>query len=324
MVLAGIMCASCDDDTELYKDPVTCLSNDCIKRSPLPIEPNIVGEQFEIVYAMAIPQDLGKLTEAKVEASIPGEFGTAFDPQSYHTTATGADEGIMLCSPSVTKGSITTAKFIVDTCAASLRFYYVIPESARGKEVSFRFSCTASNGQTAYYDMGPYKISNMDMSWNLVVNSSNSYISFHNEGEAIHVYSNSEIESDPSLLDKVDVVFHFSDKSDLQNCLFNAGAPADLLDGDSMPEGFANKTKMIKKYAIRDRQLANLQYSEIVDDLDLKEMTFGISAVDYLLKMQAFYGFFYETADGKYRGYVFVNQSTSGSLTLSAKRLAMK
>ena len=35
--------SSCDDDSKLLKDPVTALSNDCIKRS-LPIAPNLVGE----------------------------------------------------------------------------------------------------------------------------------------------------------------------------------------------------------------------------------------------------------------------------------------
>lgn len=50
---------ACDDDPVLLKDPVSALSNDCIKRS-LPVAPNIVGNEIEFAYAMAIPNELGK------------------------------------------------------------------------------------------------------------------------------------------------------------------------------------------------------------------------------------------------------------------------
>ena len=61
---------ACDDDPVLLKDPVSALSNDCIKRS-LPVAPNIVGNEIEFAYAMAIPNELGKLSSCLLYTSIP-------------------------------------------------------------------------------------------------------------------------------------------------------------------------------------------------------------------------------------------------------------
>ena len=44
---------ACDDDPVLLKDPVSALSNDCIKRS-LPVAPNIVGNEIEFAYAITV------------------------------------------------------------------------------------------------------------------------------------------------------------------------------------------------------------------------------------------------------------------------------
>lgn len=73
--------------------------------------------------------------------------------------------GVELGSPSETNGGVTEVHFTVDTCASTLRYYYIIPEEARGREVSFTFSAESSNGQAVNYKMGPYKISNMVMNW---------------------------------------------------------------------------------------------------------------------------------------------------------------
>ena len=77
---------ACDDDPVLLKDPVSALSNDCIKRS-LPVAPNIVGNEIEFAYAMAIPDELGKLSSAQVVSNIAGAAGTYFDPNSYYTNS---------------------------------------------------------------------------------------------------------------------------------------------------------------------------------------------------------------------------------------------
>ena len=95
---------ACDDDPVLLKDPVSALSNDCIKRS-LPVAPNIVGNEIEFAYAMAIPNELGKLSSAQVVSSIAGATGTYFDPNSYYTNSSGQDIPVKVCSDSETNGT---------------------------------------------------------------------------------------------------------------------------------------------------------------------------------------------------------------------------
>ena len=177
---------ACDDDPVLLKDPVSALSNDCIKRS-LPVAPNIVGNEIEFAYAMAIPNELGKLSSAQVVSSIAGATGTYFDPNSYYTNSSGQDIPVKVCSDSQTNGTTTVIDFTVDTCAATLRYYYIIPEEARGKDVQFSFSVKASNGQVAEYKLGPYKISKMDMAKNLSVTNDKCYLSFLNERPCIFI-----------------------------------------------------------------------------------------------------------------------------------------
>ena len=196
---------ACDDDPVLLKDPVSALSNDCIKRS-LPVAPNIVGNEIEFAYAMAIPNELGKLSSAQVVSSIAGATGTYFDPNSYYTNSSGQDIPVKVCSDSETNGTTTVIDFTVDTCAATLRYYYIIPEEARGKDVQFSFSVKASNGQVAEYKLGPYKISKMDMAKNLSVTNDKCYLSFLNEGEAVHIYSKADLQANPSLAAKIDIM----------------------------------------------------------------------------------------------------------------------
>lgn len=73
------------------------------------------------------------------------------------------NKGVEIGSPSVTEGMMTEVTFTKDTCAATLRYYYVIPEEARGKNISFSFYAIDSNGRSVSYDMGTYFISNMDI-----------------------------------------------------------------------------------------------------------------------------------------------------------------
>lgn len=309
---------ACDDAPTLLKDPVSELSNDCIKRS-LPIAPNIVGNEIEFAYAMAIPKELGKLTSAQVTASIAGADGTYFDPNSYYTNASGQDIPVRVASDSQTSGTNTTVNFSIDTCAATLRYYYIIPEEARGKEVSFIFSVKASNGQTAEYKMGAYQISKMDMKKNLLLTADNCYISFQNPDEAVHVYSKGDLAADPSLVSKIDIMYAYSSKKDFTHTFYTPSSPAEYLGETVLPSGFSNNTKMLKVYGLRDRQLADLQYSDFIDDLDFEKINMEKS-VNYILNLKEESGTWIETADGKYRAFVYVNKAPANQMTISVKR----
>ena len=313
---------SCDDEPVLMKDPIAALSNDCIKRS-LPVAPNLIGQEIEFAYAMALPEELGNLTSAQVVASIPGATGTHFDPNSYYTDASGQDIPVLVASDSQTSGETTSIQFTADTSAATLRFYYVVPEEARGKEVSFKFSVQSSNGQSAEYDMGPYTISNMDMTRNLSLTSDDAcYLSFRDNAEAAVIYTKNDLAADPSLASQIDLVYALHASGDLSHALYAADAPEAYRPDVVFPSGFSNQTKMIKVYGLRDRQLSNLQYSNFIDDLDFQDINMDRST-NYVLALKEEAGAWVETADGSYRAFVYINTAGADGLTVSVKRYKM-
>src|SRR5690606_22015264 len=121
-ILAVVLFASsCQDDEYTVPEASSHFQNDAIKRS---FGPNVAGLEIEFVYAMALGCDQGNIVSAQVEASIPGAEGTYLEHHSYHTGSGGADVGVVVGNPSTTTGNVTTVDFTVDTCAASLRYYY--------------------------------------------------------------------------------------------------------------------------------------------------------------------------------------------------------
>jgi hypothetical protein len=78
-------------------------------------------------------------------------------------------------------------------------------------------------------------------------------------------------------------------------------------------------------YGLRDKHLARLQYGIYIDDLDFQQMNFN-NAPDYGIDMRLESGAWVETADGKYRAYIFVNKvdNPQKEMTVSIKRYQMK
>lgn len=298
-----------DEDSSLLK-------NDCIKRS---LGPNLVGQNLEFAYAMALPASAGKIVSAKVEASIAGATGTYLENRSFHTSGDGQDVGISVGDPSVNTGNQTEVLFTKDTCAATLRYYYTIPEEARGKTVTFTFSTTGSNGETVSYNMGPYTISNMDMKLNLTVSDNNAcYISIAD----LTAYN----AADAALnADKIDLVYLYRTNSSFKHALVSPAADTAYLRGVTLPAGVNRSTKVNKVFGLRDRQLDRGQYGIYIDDIDFQAIGLT-SAPNYAINMKNESGIWLETADGTYRAYVYVKTVTdaSKSMIINIKRLKMK
>src|SRR5688500_6191261 len=125
-----LIAAGCEKEEYAIPTPKEVLQNDVIKRS---LGPNIVGQQIEFAYAMAILPDKGKLVSAQVEASVPGAAGTFLEHRSFSTNGSGVDVPVTVGTPSVNSGPTTTVTFNRDTSAATLRYYYVVPEEAWDK-----------------------------------------------------------------------------------------------------------------------------------------------------------------------------------------------
>src|SRR5690606_34727690 len=238
--------------------------------------------------------------------------------ESLHTDGSGNDVGVKIGENSTTNGNKTVVNFTRDTSAATLRYYYVIPEEARGKMVTFKFSATASNNEKITYEMGPYQIADMDFKLDMVAQDSGaSYISIAD----MKVYDEAEALANP---DKIDLVYLYRTMDDVTfgHALVSPSAESIYLPEVELPQGVNNSTKVVKAWNIRDQQLARLQYGEYVDDRDLVELNFE-GAPDYAINIREESGLWVQTEDKKYRAFVFVNSvdNKKREITISIKRI---
>lgn len=297
------------------------LQNDLIKRS---LGPSIVGLDIEFAYAMALLPEKGKLATATVTASIAGAAGTYMDNKFYSTNSSGTEVGTVVGTPSVNSGNTTTVTYNPDISAATLRYFYRVPEEARGKDVTFTFSVTSTNGETKSYKSGPYPIRKMDIKKNLtVIDPASCYISIAD----MAVYDATFAAANPTKIDLV-YLYRVITGVTFNHSLVAPTASAEYRPGITLPAGLTNKTKLIKAWDIRDAQLIlvnNLATSVFVDDVDLQQRNFT-DAPDFAINTRAESGVWVETADGKYRAYVYINSVNNATkqMVIGIKRLTMK
>jgi hypothetical protein len=194
----------------------------------------------------------------------------------------------------------------------------VIPEEARGQSVSFTFTVTSSDGKTASYKMGPYTISKMSIRRNLAVsNGVNAFISI----EDMAVYNAAAAAAAPG---KIDLVYLFrAAPTTFTHALVSPGADAAYLPGVVLPSGVNRSTKLRKVFNLQDRNLANLQFGIYVDDVDLKNVDM-VDMPNYAIGLRAEAGVWVETADKKYRAYIFVNSiNAAGTAVISMLRYTL-
>ncbi|GHN02541.1 hypothetical protein WSM22_40300 [Cytophagales bacterium WSM2-2] len=330
-LLLVIFAVACGDDKYQVPKAKREFQDDCIKRS---LGPNLVNYRLEFAYAMALPQDMGEIVSAQVEASIPGAVdavtptnGTFLEHRAYSTDGGGNDKPVQIADPSSTEGGLTKVTFTRDTFAVTLRYFYKIPPEAKGQNVSFTFSATDSNGKTISMKMGPYAVSSMDMVLDKVVTDNTAmYISIAD----MAVYTAAQAAAIP---DKIDLVY-------LYRALVQPPAPAaaltfkhalvapatdpTYLPGVTLPAGVNKNTKMIEVLSLRDQQLARLQYGIFIDDLDFKKLDTS-TASNFTINLKNESGAWIETADGQYRAYIYINSvnDASKTMTISMKRLTM-
>ncbi len=318
LILLVIFLASCQDKEYAIPTLEPGLHNDVIKRT---LGPNIVGQTIEFAYAMALPKPEGKIVSAQVEATIAGGASTYLENRSFYTNGSGIDVGIVVGSPSVNTASKTEVVFNKDTCASTLRYFYTIPPEAKGKSVSFTFTAKASNGQTVSYNMGPYAISNMDMKLDLVLSdANNSYLSIAD----MAVYSAAGAASNSANIDLV-YLYRVVTGITFAHALVAPATTPEYLSGITLPAGVNKNTKISKAWAVRDFNLARLQYGVYIDDLDFQAIDLK-DAPNFAINVKAEAGVWVETADGKYRAYVYTNKidNTAKTMTVSIKRMTMK
>lgn len=318
MALFILVTVSCEDDY-VYKVPEaeTSFRNDCIKRT---VGPHVAGLNMYFTYAMALGVDEGTITSAQVEASFPGATGTYLEHRSFYTGSAGNDIGIQVADPSVTSGNVTSVTFTKDTCAATLRYYYTVPEAARGKSVEFTFSARASTGESVSYKMGPYVIGKAEMKLDIALSDNNiCYISIadmmaYNAADAAAHAAN------------IDLVYLYRSISGITfaHALAAPASNADFLPGITLPAGVTRSAKLLKVWGLRDQHLSRDRWGEFVDDIDFEELIIG-DAPSYALNLKKENGIWVETTDGKYRAFLYVNavNNSAKTMTISMKRYAL-
>jgi len=311
-----IFIVGCKKEEYSIPDPVNQLSNDVIKRT---LGPNIVSLPIEFAYAMAVPKSKGKIVSAQVEASIAGATGTYLENNSYSTNSSGQDAAVRVGTPSVNDGNKTKVTFNVDTNAATLRYFYVIPEEARSKTVSFIFSATSSDGVTVTYNMGPYNISKMDIVRNLKVTSADSsYISIAD----MTVYNGNSVAANAG---KIDLVYLYrAAPAAFTHAFVSPAADAQYLPGVTLPAGVNKSTKIRKVFNLQDYNLARINVGIYIDDKDFQEINLS-DQPNYAIGLRAEAGTWVETADSKYRAYIFLNSvNANGSAVISMLRYPLQ
>ncbi|MBP7373506.1 MAG: DUF4466 family protein [Prevotella sp.] len=312
----SLISVSCSDNDDSNPNE---LRSRCLKRT---LGPNIVGNQIYFAYAMAMPYGSGQLESCTVEASIAGAEGTYLENNSYYTNSSGMDIPVQVGEPSINSGNKTTVKFNVDTCAATLRYYYKIPEDARGKEVTFTFTVKAKDGQTTSVNMGPYTISKQYLVRDITLTKARCYISI----EDMTAYTLEEAQAKP---EKIDLIYLWRNKTregvEFGHSFASPVADKEWLDDVTVPETFTRDVKLRKEWGIIDGHLTDEpNYGTYIDDLDFETIQLD-GMPNYCINMKQQGGMWIETKDGKYRAYIYINslKSISGGV-ISIKRYNMK
>ncbi|MDR1370555.1 MAG: DUF4466 family protein [Dysgonamonadaceae bacterium] len=334
---------SCSDD-----DDNSGMKNDFIKKTT---SPAIVGESIEFAYAMGATN--GRLNTAEATASIAGGAGTGFGLFSYFTARgnltvndvryiAGDDVPLKTVKEATTNGAVSTATMMeqvdanyinptvafgtsqTDLVAATIRYYYVVPEEARGKEFSVKFSSKSTTGEIATYQTPGYKVSKMDMKRSIQMTGDNvCYFSIAD----MRAYTKAEVESQ-NISAKIDFVYLYQAKLgayDYGSAFVSpATDPMYIAIADIIPGNWTkNNTQMEKRVDVKDAQLKGSMPNVYIDDIDFETLDLS-AAVNYIIGFSADHGAFMETADGKYAAYIYVNSVSNGTMTVSIKRYPLK
>lgn len=307
-VLVLVATTACD------KSVVTITKNDLLKKT---VGPNIVGQTIEFAYAMAVPG--GKIVSAQVEASIPGASKTGFGLDSYYTNSGGVDIPVRVAKDTATIGNKSSV-VIIDTCAATLRFYYVIPEAARGKTVSFKFSCTSDNGETVSYSTPEYTISKMDIQRNIILtNGAACYFSL----KQMKAFTKTEVDASSELAKEIDLVYYYQTAVGIAHVLASPATSAEYLYSTVIPVGCTLDTKISRRRDVRDQQLGSIK-AEFVDDLDFVGLNMD-NTPNFVFNLIKDNSLFVVSNDGKYKVFILINSTdnTNKKMTISIKRYSL-
>ena len=333
---------ACSDD-----DP--SLKNDLIKKT---MAPAIVGEKIEFAYAMGTIE--GRLQSAEARASIAGAQGTGFELFSYYTTRStvningtsytaGNEVPVRTVQDANTNGAVSIATMAekvdevyinptvgygqntVDLIAATLRYSYVVPEEARGKNISFTFSAKSTTGESVSYSTDAYPVSKMTMK--RLIEMTNGDVCYFSIAD-MAAYTKEQVESQ-NLAGKIDFVYIYQNTLDgysYGHSFVSLGTDAKFVATPAaIPSGWPRTSTPMegRRDNVRDAQLKGSIPNAYLDDIDFETLNLD-AAVDYVLNLATDGGAFMKTTDGKYLAYIYVNSLATDKITVSIKRYPLQ
>ena len=305
---------ACDDDND------SPLKNDLLKKSSGPI---LVGNTIEFAYAIG-STDQQQIKAVEITASIPGSIGTGIATHSRYTNPdNGNEEEVLIATETNTEGSLSRA-YLIDTIAATIRYFYVVPEEARGKTLKFHFRSITEKGG-ASIESPEYTVSNVDIFKDL---------SLSHEGfncfslETMQAYTVAQVQ-EQGIAEKIDFIYTYKPILG-SGWTFAHGlvAPSNekgYLYPIEVPTGANNKTLLEKRFW-PDGQLKTSGVPTIyVDEMDLRNATFdGVTSHAYELGQDQ--GVLIKSYNGKYVAYLYINGTSSNTkrINFAIKRLTLK
>lgn len=311
--VAVAFCSSCSDD----ESP---LRNDLLRKD---VGPVLVGNTLEFAYAIG-STDGTPIKAVEVTASFPGAEGTGIAINSRYTNPdNGEEEEVRIATETSTEGTVSKA-YIVDTVAATIRYFYVVPEVARGSKIKFHFRSITGTGE-ATVQSPEYTVSNVEIFKNLSLSSGErSCFSL----EMMQSYSVAQVE-EMGIAGKIDFIYTYKPTMgsgwSFAHGLVSPSNEKGYLYPVEIPLGAANRTLMEKRYW-PDGQLKTSGVPTIyVDEIDLRQAALdGVTAHAYELGQDQ--GVLVKSHDGKYIAYLYINETSSNlkRMSFAIKRLTLK
>ncbi len=322
LFLSATIISSCKKEDD---EQDSGFKNEFIKKTQMPL---IVGQTVEFAYGMGTTT--GKLTNVRAVASIAGATGTLWEPFTWRTTTGGVNVSSVAATVSPTVGT-TSSAVVIDANATTLRYFYVIPEAARGQDISFEFSADNSEGKTVSTKTQNYHVTRMDMIRSIALSSTATGARYFSiaDGKA---YTQAEVDAG-NLSGKIDFVYAYAATITPTTTAYTYGhsfvSPSEAA---YFPAGFTinpawtkRTTKMERKIGttLYDGQLKNdINTGVFVDEIDLNQQEFNGSAA-FALTMLQDASIFMKTADGKYTAFIYINSinNATTSAVISMKRI---
>lgn len=312
-VTLAVFYSSCSDE----ESP---LRNDLLRKDTGPV---LVGNTLEFAYAIG-STDGSPIKAVEVTASIPGGEGTGIGMNSRYTNPNnGEEEEVRIATETRTEG-VQSKAYIVDTIAATIRYFYVVPKEARGNKIKFYFRSITATGE-ATIQSPEYTVSSVEIFRNLsLASGQRNCFSL----ETMQSYSVAQVE-ELGIAGKIDFIYTYKPALG-SGWTFSHGlvAPSNekgYLYPVEVPAGAINKTLMEKRFW-PDGQLKTSGVPTIyVDEIDLRQAALdGVTSHAYELGQDQ--GVLIKSHDQKYIAYLYINETSSNlqRVNFAIKRLTLK